>query len=111
MTIGTAFQSRPLRWLFGFGFWTLLGLSFASQFYLSSAKAGLEVTWRQAVSYALKICVHPIPILSLKDLWQHAAIGPIPGQVVLIVGFLFHAGMAALAIFTLKGQRAVGRVV
>jgi len=65
----------------------------------------------QAISYALKICVHPIPILSLKDLWQHAAIGPIPGQVVLIVGFLFHAGMAALAIFTLKGQRAVGRVV
>jgi uncharacterized membrane protein len=64
----------------------------------------------QAVSYALKICVHPIPILSLKDLWQHAAIGPIPGQVVLVIGFLFHFGLAVLAIATLKGKRAAGRV-
>ncbi len=37
----------------GLVFWTLLGLSFASQFYISSSKAGLEVSWRQAVSYAL----------------------------------------------------------
>jgi uncharacterized membrane protein len=64
----------------------------------------------QAVSYFTKICVHPIPIGSLQDLWQHAAIGPIPGQVVLSVGFLFHAGLVALAVLTLKGQRAVGRV-
>src|SRR5216684_2650467 len=53
MTIRTLMQNRWLRWLLGFGFWTLIGLSFASQFYISSAKAGLEVTWRQAISYAL----------------------------------------------------------
>jgi two-component sensor histidine kinase len=53
MTIGTIFQKRWAKWLFAFGFWTLLGLSFASQFYISSAKAGLEVGWRQAISYAL----------------------------------------------------------
>ena len=41
------------RWGLGFCFWTLLGLSFASQFYISSAKAGLEVSWKQAVNYAL----------------------------------------------------------
>src|SRR5437867_2520006 len=41
------------RWLLGFCFWSLLGLSFASQFYISSAKAGLEVPWKQAVGYAL----------------------------------------------------------
>jgi uncharacterized membrane protein len=64
----------------------------------------------QAVSYVTKICVHPLPIRSLDDLWQHAAIGPVPGQTVLICGFLFHAGILALAILTLKGQRAVGRV-
>jgi uncharacterized membrane protein len=65
----------------------------------------------QAVSYFLKVCVHPIPIQSLKDLWRHAQIGPIPGEVVLVFGFLFHAGLAMLAILTLKGQRAAGRVV
>jgi len=37
----------------GFCFWTLLGLSFASQFYISSAKAGLDVSWKPAVNYAL----------------------------------------------------------
>ncbi len=53
MTARTLMQNRWSRWLLGFGFWTLLGLSFASQFYFSSAKAGLEVTWRQAVNFAL----------------------------------------------------------
>ncbi len=46
-------QNRWGKWLFGFVFWTLLGLSFASQFYISSAKAGQAVTWTQAVSFAL----------------------------------------------------------
>ena len=53
VTIRTVIQKRWARWLFGFIFWTVLGLSFASQFYISSSKAGLEVSWRQAVGYAL----------------------------------------------------------
>ena len=53
MTIRNTFQRRWFKGLLWFGFWTLIGLSFAFQFYISSAKAGLEVTWRQAVSYAL----------------------------------------------------------
>jgi uncharacterized membrane protein len=65
----------------------------------------------QAVSYILKICIHPTPIRSLGELWQHASIGPIPGEVVLATGILFHAGLGALALLTLKGQRAAGRVV
>ena len=43
-------------------------------------------------------------------MWEHAAIGPIPGQTVLLCGFLFHSGLLAFAVFTLKGQRVVGRV-
>lgn len=53
MTIGMVMKSRWGKWLLGFVFWTLLGLSFASQFYISSAKAGLPITWKQAVNYAL----------------------------------------------------------
>ena len=64
----------------------------------------------QAFSYITKIWVHPIPIESLQELWQHAAIGPIPGQAVLACGLLFHAGLIAVAVLTLRGQRAVGRV-
>ena len=53
MTIRSVTRNPWGKWLLGFGFWTVLGLSFASQFYFSSAKAGLEITWGQAVSYAL----------------------------------------------------------
>src|SRR5947208_11284249 len=53
MPISNLMQKRWSKWLLGFGFWTVLGLSFASQFYISSAKAGLEVSWKQAVNYAL----------------------------------------------------------
>jgi len=53
MTIGAALQIRWVKWLIGFVFWTLIGLSFACQFHISSSMAGLEVTWRQAINYAL----------------------------------------------------------
>ena len=64
----------------------------------------------QAVSYVVKICIHPTPVRSLDELREHASIGPLPGEVVLAIGVLFHAGLVALALLTLKGRRAVGRV-
>ena len=64
----------------------------------------------QAASYVAKICIHPTPVRSLDQLWEHAAIGPVPGEIVLTIGCLFHAGLIALALLTLKGQKAVGRV-
>ena len=68
MTIKTAFQRRWIQWLLGFVFWTLIGLSFAFQFYISSAKAGLEVSWRQAVSYALGDW-YVFAVLSIPVIW------------------------------------------
>jgi len=68
MTIKTAFQRRWIQWPLGFVFWTLIGLSFAFQFYISSAKAGLEVTWRQAVSYALGDW-YVFALLSIPVVW------------------------------------------
>jgi uncharacterized membrane protein len=64
----------------------------------------------QAVSYVVKICIHPTPVQSLGDLWEHASIGPLRGEIVLVIGALFHGGLVALALLTLKGQRAAGRV-
>ena len=64
----------------------------------------------QAISYAVKICIHPTPVRTLDDLWEHASIGPLSGEIVLAVGLLFHGGLVALALLTLKGQRAAGRV-
>ena len=64
----------------------------------------------QAASYVAKLCIHPTPIRSLDELWEHASIGPLPGMVVIAIGVLFHAGLVAVAVLTLKGQRAVGRI-
>ena len=45
---------RPLLRFAGIGaFWTLVGLAFASQFYLSSTLLGRSVSWGQAISYSL----------------------------------------------------------
>ena len=68
MTINNALQRRRVKWLLWFGFWTLIGLSFAFQFYISSAKAGLEVTWRQAVGYALGDW-YVFALLSIPVVW------------------------------------------
>jgi two-component system, LytTR family, sensor kinase len=40
-------------WGLAVGFWTVIGLSFASQYYLSSLKAGRPVSWSHAVSWSL----------------------------------------------------------
>jgi hypothetical protein len=64
----------------------------------------------QAVSYMAKICIHPTAVRSLDQLWERASIGPVPGEIVLIIGFLFHAGLIAVALLTLRGQLAAGRV-
>src|SRR5215831_12138617 len=69
MTIGSVLQNRWVKWFLGFVFWTLIGLAFASQFYSSAAKAGLEVTWKQAVTYALGdwyvFAILSIPVIQL----------------------------------------------
>lgn len=47
-------HSRPLlKWLVGFLIWTLVGLSFASQFYVASLNAGRPVSWAQAIGWSL----------------------------------------------------------
>ena len=77
VTITTVIQKRWARWLLGLLFWTLLGLSFASQFYISSAKAGLEVGWRQAVGYALGdwyvFAVLSVPVIQLARRFRFEA--------------------------------------
>src|ERR1035437_4368304 len=63
-----ALQRRWIKWPLIFAFWTLIGLSFAFQFYISSAKAGLEVTWKQAVNYALGDW-YVFAVLSIPVVW------------------------------------------
>ncbi|MFN0068320.1 MAG: sensor histidine kinase [Limisphaerales bacterium] len=45
--------SRSARFLLAFSLWTLIGLSFAAQFHVSSATLGRPVSWPRALGYAL----------------------------------------------------------
>jgi two-component system LytT family sensor kinase len=53
MPTKTAQRRRWPKWTLFLAFWTLVGLSFASQFYLANSKAGSPVPWTQAVSIYL----------------------------------------------------------
>lgn len=85
MATGIFSKNRAVKIGLLFGLWTLIGLSFASQFYLSSSLFGRSVTWGQAINYALADwyvwAVLSIGIFYLarrfpleRDLWQRHAL-------------------------------------
>src|SRR5262245_46018258 len=77
MAILTAIRKGWVKWLLGFAFWTVIGLSFASQFYISGSKAGLNVSWSQAVSFALGdwyvFALLSIPVIYIAKHFQFEA--------------------------------------
>lgn len=64
----------------------------------------------QVVAYIGKLMIHPIPITSLEEIFVRATIGPVPGQVVLIAGAMFHAVWISIAIQTSRSRRGADRV-
>jgi len=63
----------------------------------------------QAIAYYSKLAIHPEPLATVAELWQRAAIGPIPGGLVVAAGVLFHGGWAVFAIITLRIEIASRR--
>ena len=60
----------------------------------------------QALAYYGKLAIHPVALVSLADVWERAAIGPIPGGLVVAAGVLFHGGWVAFALATLRIEMA-----
>lgn len=63
----------------------------------------------QAIAYYGKLAIHPTPLATLADLWERAAIGPIPGGFVVAAGVLFHGSWAVFAFVTLRIEIASHR--
>ncbi len=63
----------------------------------------------QASAYLGKLIIHPTPITSLAQLADRATVGPLAGEVILLLGVLFHGGWAALAVWTRKSSRGSGQ--
>jgi uncharacterized membrane protein len=59
-----------------------------------------------AVAYYGKLAIHPVPLTSLGDIWERAAIGPIPGHLVVAAGVLFHVGWLMFALVTYRMEIA-----
>jgi uncharacterized membrane protein len=65
----------------------------------------------QALAYLGKIAIQPVPIASFAELFQRAAVGPIPGEWMLVGGVLFNGGWIVFALVTLyldRSKRAPG---
>jgi uncharacterized membrane protein len=63
----------------------------------------------QVACYAGKLLIHPEPINSIHEIWQRAAIGPIPGQLVILAGIVFHGTWIAVALLTWHSRRGTRR--
>jgi uncharacterized membrane protein len=63
----------------------------------------------QVTCYVGKLLIHPVTISSIDDVWQRAAIGPVPGQLVLLAGLLFHGSWIMVALGTYWSRRGADR--
>jgi uncharacterized membrane protein len=63
----------------------------------------------QVTCYFGKLLIHPTPITSLAQVWERAAIGPVPGQLVLLAGLVFHAAWIIVAVVTYRSRRGADR--
>lgn len=63
----------------------------------------------QLISYFGKLTIHPDAAVSLPEIVQRAAIGPIPGAYVLLAGLAFHSTWITVAYITQKSRRGADR--
>jgi uncharacterized membrane protein len=59
----------------------------------------------QAVAYYGKVAVHPSPLQSMTQLYERAAIGPVPGQIMVPLGLAYYAALVAIAFMTMRQDR------
>jgi uncharacterized membrane protein len=54
----------------------------------------------QAVAYYGKLAIHPDAVTSWSEFVERAAIGPLPGTLVVLAGVVFHGAWVAVAVVT-----------
>lgn len=63
----------------------------------------------QALAYVGKLMVHPAPVTSLAEFVGRAAIGPVPGALILLAGAGYISTLAGLALWVARRDAAKGR--
>jgi uncharacterized membrane protein len=64
-----------------------------------------------ALSWNLKVYLHPLPARDFSAFLDRATVGVVPGWFVFVVGVLFNAAIAIFAIGTLRLREATGEVL
>ena len=64
-----------------------------------------------ALSWNLKVYLHPLPARDFASFIDRATVGVVPGWIVFVVGFVFNACVAFFAIGTLRLREATGEVL
>jgi len=59
----------------------------------------------QALAYYGKLAIHPTALASVDELWRRAAVGPLPGSLVVLTGVVFHGGWVLFGAWTLYQER------
>jgi two-component system, LytTR family, sensor kinase len=107
-------ELKTWRWLLGAGFWTLLGLAFALQSYLSALQRGSPVGWSFAIRRSLADW-YIFGVLSIPALWlaRRCRLGrqtwPRNALIHLAAGVLFSLAWMALR-SALEHYQIMGRV-
>lgn len=100
-------NKQALKFLLIFLLWTLIGLSFASQFYLSSLKTGRPVTWGQAIAWSLGDwyvwALLSIPVVFLSRRF------PLEGRVWKLNLIAHVAGSALVSLMYIALRAVIGR--
>lgn len=65
----------------------------------------------QAAAYYGKLAMHPTPVHTWGEIVERAAVGPVPGLVVVLAGVAFHAGWIVFALLTLHLQTRRRRIL
>lgn len=59
----------------------------------------------QTIAYFGKITIHPTPVASIDELWERAAVGPVPGELMVLGGVLYNGACIGIALGTIYLDR------
>ena len=64
-----------------------------------------------ALSWALKVAIHPHPLANLAEFIDRAAVPPLPGSLMLLLGLVFNSYLVYLGLATRNMRGASGEIV
>ncbi|RMF40877.1 MAG: DUF2270 domain-containing protein [Alphaproteobacteria bacterium] len=59
----------------------------------------------QSLAFMGKIAVHPFPVMNLEQAFRRADVGPVPGQLIIVIWFVYVSSWIAIAIWSYREDR------